>query len=43
MAKTFEARLASYRKNSDIVHNWTELEEVFTKVKKLHDMALLIG
>ena len=24
LAKTFEARLASYRKNPETVHNWTE-------------------
>ena len=37
LAKTFEARLASYRKNPEVVHNWTELEEVFMKVKKSYD------
>ena len=37
LAKTFEARLASYRKNPETVHNWTELDEVFHKVKKSYD------
>ena len=37
LAKTFEARLASFIKNPETVHNWTELEEIFTKVKKSYE------
>ena len=37
LAKTFEARLANFQKNPETAHNWTELEEIFTKVKKSYD------
>mgnify|MGYP003320628885 CR=1 FL=1 len=37
LAKTYEARLASFMKNPETVLNWTELVEIFNKVKKSYE------
>ena len=37
IARSFESRIATFKKSPEVPHNWNELEEVYTKVKKAYD------